>query len=101
MGDSRNDAERTENTRGDIGNRCASFDCRPARPFAREAHDATHGLCHEVETRPIGVGTSPPITGNRTPDEVGEALPELFIAKPEPFQGAAAVILDEYIGLLE
>src|SRR5918997_3378743 len=87
-------AHGSKNAGGDVGKRRPTFRGGSSR-FTCEAHDAAHGLRHEVEAASVLVGAGPAEAGEGAVDEPGIVLLQILIAEAEALHHAWTKILNE------
>src|SRR5918993_3980317 len=87
-------AHGSKNAGGDVGKRRAAFGGGSSRSTC-EAHDAAHGLRHEVEAASVLVRAGPAEAGEGAVDEPGMVLLQILIAEAEALHHAWTKILYE------
>ena len=99
----RRDAEGQKHRRHDVADARPDLGRRPARRPAGDAHDAAHRLRDRIVGRPVRIGAFPAAlvaeAAQRGIDEARIGLRQRLIGQPQPLHHAAAVIVDQHIGL--
>jgi hypothetical protein len=95
----RQDAGHRQDAGVDVGDRVAGLGGR-ASGFAGDGHQAGKALRDQVEAAFVRIRAVTAVSGHRAVDQAGVDFLEDVVAQPQPFQGAAAVVLGQDVGLL-
>jgi hypothetical protein len=99
MSVSGDDPERSEDASRDVREGRTALGGRSTRPRAREAHDAAHGLRHEVKAAPVLVRARAAEAGERAVNQAGIVWLQILVAEAEPLHDARPEVLDQNVRL--
>ena len=94
----RQHADGTEQAGDDVGHGRAALQRRPVGALAGDAHEAAHGLGHQVEAAAIAPRAGEAVAGDRAIDQAWIALFQPGLSEAEARQHAGPVVLDEHVG---